>query len=81
MSPAGLTRGSIFLRKNGFAKKMDCRVKPGNDGPQMEARPKIFYTSSVAVTGTWSEGREEPRQCLSTRMPLTRSASVGATQM
>ena len=25
-SPAGLTRGSIFLRK-----RMDCRVKPGND--------------------------------------------------
>jgi hypothetical protein len=32
MSPAGLTRGSILLRKNVFAKKMDCRVKPGNDG-------------------------------------------------
>src|SRR5215471_17394998 len=30
-SPAGLTRGSIILRKNAFAKKMDCRVKPGND--------------------------------------------------
>src|SRR5262249_5634570 len=24
VSPAGLTRGSIFLRKNAFAKKMDC---------------------------------------------------------
>ena len=33
-SPAGLTRGSIFLRMSGFAKKMDCRVKPGNDGPK-----------------------------------------------
>jgi hypothetical protein len=32
VSPAGLTRGSIFLRNSVFAKKMDCRVKPGNDG-------------------------------------------------
>jgi hypothetical protein len=29
-SYAGLTRVSIDLRKN-LAKKMDCRVKPGND--------------------------------------------------
>src|SRR5262245_15586261 len=27
-SPAGLTRGSIMLRKRLFAEKMDCRVKP-----------------------------------------------------
>jgi hypothetical protein len=33
-SPAGLTRGSIQLRKTLFAKRMDCRVKPGNDGLQ-----------------------------------------------
>jgi hypothetical protein len=31
-SPAGLTRGSIALRKKLFAKKMDGRVKPGHDG-------------------------------------------------
>jgi hypothetical protein len=32
-SPAGLTRGSIvFARLKGiFRKRMDCRVKPGND--------------------------------------------------
>ena len=30
-SPAGLTRGSIILRKTFFTKRMDCRVKPGND--------------------------------------------------
>jgi len=27
-----MTRGSIILRKKLFAKRMDCRVKPGNDG-------------------------------------------------
>jgi len=31
-SCAGLTRASIHLRKKVFAKEMDCRVKPGNDG-------------------------------------------------
>jgi hypothetical protein len=30
-----LTRVSINLRKEAFPKKMDCRVKPGND----ELRP------------------------------------------
>jgi hypothetical protein len=29
-SCAGLTRASIILRKN-LSRKMDCRVKPGND--------------------------------------------------
>jgi hypothetical protein len=33
---------SIFLRKNAFAKKMDCRVKPGNDGSGIEASGKCF---------------------------------------
>ena len=28
----GLTRASIYLRRNVFSKWMDCRVKPGNDG-------------------------------------------------
>jgi hypothetical protein len=31
MSYAGLTRVSIALRKKLLRKKMDCRVKPGND--------------------------------------------------
>src|SRR5262249_5506361 len=31
LSPAGLTRGSIILRKKLFAKRMDCRVKPAGD--------------------------------------------------
>jgi hypothetical protein len=30
-SCAGLTRASINLEKS-LSKKMDCRVKPGNDG-------------------------------------------------
>jgi hypothetical protein len=33
-SPAGLTRGSISFRNKFMAKKMDCRVKPGNDEPR-----------------------------------------------
>jgi hypothetical protein len=32
----GLTRASIHLRKS-LAKKMDCRVKPGNDGAVLNA--------------------------------------------
>jgi hypothetical protein len=35
-SYAGLTRVSIHLRKKHFAKKMDCRVKPGNDDVKMK---------------------------------------------
>jgi hypothetical protein len=41
-SCAGLTRASITLQKT-RAKKMDCRVKPGNDGTVIQdllaARP------------------------------------------
>ena len=37
--PTGVTRGLDpgvhLLRKKLFAKKMDCRVKPGNDGGKM----------------------------------------------
>jgi hypothetical protein len=41
-SCAGLTRASIFLvtklsAKGVMAKRMDCRVKPGNDVPRGEA--------------------------------------------
>ena len=39
------------------------------------------YTSSVAVTGTWSDGRVQPRASLQTSMSATRSASAGETQM
>jgi hypothetical protein len=41
MSPAGLTRGSIDSSQELVAKKMDCRVKPGNDDPTpaMTAQP------------------------------------------
>jgi len=37
-SPAGLTRGSIIVRKNFSQSGRDCRVRPGNDGerPQSE---------------------------------------------
>jgi len=47
--------------------------------------PKVIahrarYTSSVAVTRTWSEGRDEPPPVLGTRMPMTRWRGRGATQ-
>src|SRR5580704_12745762 len=32
LSCPGLTRASIQLREKHFPKRMDCRVKPGNDG-------------------------------------------------
>ena len=51
-------------------------AEPGND-----AGVRRPHTSSVAVTGTWSDGRNQPREWRSTRMSLTRSASAGATQM
>ena len=39
------------------------------------------YSSTVAVTGTWSEGCCQPRVCLLMRMSQTRSPNCGATQM
>src|SRR5205085_276424 len=39
------------------------------------------YTSIVAVTGTWSEGRSQPRACLAMSRRATRSPSCGDTQM
>ena len=33
-----VTRGAIILRKKVFAKTMDCRVKPGNDGVDIKPR-------------------------------------------
>lgn len=60
---------------------------PASAGPS-SARGRQFapnrngaYSSSVAVTGTWSDGRSHPRVSLSTSSLLTRSASAGATQM
>ena len=40
----GLTRASIFLPRNAwglFAKRMDCRVKPGNDGAMQYERDPL----------------------------------------
>src|SRR2546423_10858781 len=36
-----ITRGSIILRKNLLAKRMDCRVKPGNDRGGSGARSAL----------------------------------------
>ena len=45
----GVTRGLdprvYLLRKKHFAKRMDCRVKPGNDGEG--PRSKSIYTSFI----------------------------------
>jgi Cyclic nucleotide-binding domain len=45
-----------------------------------EARLEI-HPSIVAVTGTWSDGRAQPRASFLTVMPDMRSASPGETQM
>src|SRR4051794_24492653 len=44
-SCAGLTRASIVLRKT-LSKRMDCRVKPGNDaeGTLCPGRDAAFFT-------------------------------------
>jgi hypothetical protein len=41
----------------------------------------LYHNSSVAVTGTWSDGWLQPRACLAMAMPDTRSAIAGETQM
>jgi hypothetical protein len=43
-SYAGLTRVSIDLRKMHFSKKMDCRVKPGND-------ENVYSAACCAIVG------------------------------
>jgi hypothetical protein len=50
-SYAGLTRVSIHLRHNSFAKKMDCRVKPGKDGKSVAAfaRTTASFRAAQAV--------------------------------
>src|SRR4051812_4934895 len=46
-SYAGLTRVSITLRKS-LEKRMDCRVKPGNDGHKsLVADPHLFHHARV----------------------------------
>jgi hypothetical protein len=50
----GLTRPSINLRKGSYSKKMDCRVKPGNDGLMAGAharRDREAVTGNEAVSG------------------------------
>jgi hypothetical protein len=39
------------------------------------------HTSSVAVTGTWSDGRSAPRYCRAMATSDTRSPSAGEAQM
>ena len=45
----GLTRQSIDLRKELFAKKMDARVKPAHDG----VRRREFVTLLAGAAAAW----------------------------
>jgi hypothetical protein len=67
VSPAGLTRGSIHLRK-----MMDCRVKPGNDrGVWVNFPGKalgLLYCDNVGGVRSAFSGRNER---------LNTSAAVG----
>jgi NAD(P)-dependent dehydrogenase (short-subunit alcohol dehydrogenase family) len=49
-SCAGLTRASIHLHKN-LSKKMDCRVKPGNDGAKGENTMGLLDGKVALITG------------------------------
>jgi hypothetical protein len=49
-SYAGLTRVSIILHK-GLSKRMDCRVKPGNDECSFPGRDAAFFMP-LRRTGT-----------------------------
>jgi hypothetical protein len=51
-----------------------------DQGSQFRAS-RDFHSSSVAVTGTWSDGRNPPRRPLRTCRSVTRAANSGATQM
>jgi hypothetical protein len=54
---AGLTRVSITLRKS-LSKKMDCRIKPGNDEFSCPGRDAAFFMP-LRRTGTpVSSGRK-----------------------
>ena len=59
-SPAGLTRGSI-ISKN-LAKRMDCRVKPGNDTLIIEPLQPLFRCAHKLATMRNMDDPEQPRQ-------------------
>ena len=44
---------------------------------RLTSLPQDAHISTVTVTGTWSEGRVQPRAARVTVMPVTRSASAG----
>src|SRR5260370_36636073 len=55
-SCAGLTRASIFFRK-----KMDCRVKPGNDGGWISAKRPLVCQMTTRNLSTGAQTREQLR--------------------
>src|SRR6516162_2951577 len=71
LSPAGLTRGSIVL-----AKKMDCRVKPGNDECVLPPRhpPHALARSPRRVSRSTARSGIERRK-VAPMVPSTRRIS------
>jgi hypothetical protein len=66
------------------------RAPDGNEPPGLPAKgtipqaclqPHKAHNSSVAVTGTWSDGWLQPRACLAMAMLDTLAAMAGLTQM
>src|SRR5262249_12895100 len=73
VSPAGLTRGSIFLRKNAFAKKMDCTAtRACPSGAVLCAASRVNPTCGVKPGNDGSE-IEASGKCFSRRALTTRS--------
>ncbi len=55
-SYAGLTRVSINFHDKHFSKKMDCRVKPGNDGCALRrSRASQFCSRTPSITTVEAE--------------------------
>jgi hypothetical protein len=70
-------RKSVFMGPGlaGACPALDAGARPGTTALIS------IHSSSVAITGTWSEGRRQARAPLATVIAETRSPSSGLTQM
>ena len=67
---------------NGRARCEDVRAGDGKKNREVSgADSAAAQTSTVSVTGTWSEGCAQPRASLAILMPPTRSARAGEVQI